>query len=307
MITLTDREAQVVRAAGVRRPYYSTPRGSMYHGDAYDVLQFLIREGVRAKLLFTSPPFALICKKAYGNEDQDRYVDWFMKFAPLFHQILEPGGSFVMEIGGTWLPGIPARSVYQYQLLLRLCESDFYLAQEFYHYNPARLPTPAEWVTVRRLRVKDAINHVWWFVKEPFVDSDNHRVLREYSDSMKRLIRNGYKAKLRPSGHNISTKFNVNRGGSIPSNLLQFANTDSQGHYLKECKRAGLKPHPARFPIALPDFFIRFLTQPGDLIIDPFAGSNVTGESAELLGRRWIAIELIEDYIRGSRFRFDKP
>lgn len=288
-------------------PYYSTMQGVMYLGDAYDVLRFLIDQGVRVKLLFTSPPFALLRKKAYGNEDQEKYVDWFMRFVPLFHEILEPGGSFVMDIGGSWLPGIPARSVYQYKLLLKICESDFYLAQEFYHYNPARLPTPAEWVTVRRMRVKDAMNNVWWFVKEPFVDSDNSRVLREYSDSMKSLLKNGYEAKLRPSGHQISDKFQVDRGGSIPPNLLQFANTDSNGHYLRECKRLGIKPHPARFPIGLPDFFIRFLTKTGEIVLDPFAGSNVTGEAADILGRRWIAIEISEEYAQGSRFRFEKP
>lgn len=294
-----DEQQQLFKLA------YSTPLGSMYQGDAYDVMQSLIRNGVRVKLLFTSPPFALLRKKAYGNEDQEQYVAWFMRFAPLFHRILEPDGSFVMDIGGSWLPGMPARSVYHYKLLLRLCDSGFYLAQEFFHYNPAKLPTPAEWVTVRRLRVKDAMNNVWWLVKEPFVDSDNRRVLREYSDSMKQLLKNGYVAKKRPSGHDISTKFNTDRGGSIPPNLLEFANTDSNGHYLQECKRNGIKPHPARFPIALPDFFIRFLTQPGDLVFDPFAGSNVTGEAAESLGRRWIASEISEEYVAGSRFRFN--
>jgi len=288
------------------QPYYTTPNGSMYLGDSYDVLQQLIRDGVRVKLLFTSPPFALIRKKAYGNEDQEQYVAWFMRFAPLFHQILEPDGSFVMDIGGSWLPGIPARSVYQYKLLLRLCESDFYLAQEFYHYNPARLPSPAEWVTVRRIRVKDSMNNVWWFTKQPFVDSNNRRVLREYSDAMKQLLKNGYKAKVRPSGHDVSDNFNRDHGGAIPSNLLQFSNTDSNGYYLQECRRTGIKPHPARFPSGLPDFFIRFLTVPGDLVLDPFAGSNVTGETAESLGRRWIGIELDENYVKGSRFRFDK-
>jgi len=286
---------------------YATPNGGMYLGDAYDVMRYLIREGVRVKLLFTSPPFALIRKKAYGNEDQEQYVDWFMRFAPLFKQILEPDGSFVMDIGGSWIPGLPTRSVYQYKLLLKLCESGFYLAQEFFHYNPAKLPTPAEWVTVRRIRVKDAMNHVWWFVKEPFVDSDNRRVLKEYSESMKGLIKNGYQAKKRPSGHDISTKFQVDNGGSIPPNLLQFANTESNSHYLRECKKADIAPHPARFPRALPEFFIKFLTKPGDLVFDPFAGSNVTGEAAELLGRRWIGSEISEDYVNGSKFRFDNP
>lgn len=287
------------------KPYYTTSHGQLYLGDSYDVLQNLIEQGVRAKLIVTSPPFALLRKKEYGNEDQERYVEWFMRYAPLFHRILESNGSFVLDIGGAWLPGIPARSLYQYDLLIRLCQSHFYLAQEFFHYNPARLPTPAEWVTVRRIRVKDAVNNVWWFVKEPFVDSDNSRVLREYSESMKSLLKNGYEAKLRPSGHNISENFNVDHGGSIPPNLIVLANTESNSHYLRECKRAGIKAHPARFPVGLPEFFINFLTQPGDLVIDPFAGSNVTGEAAQALGRRWIGIELLEEYAQASQFRFD--
>lgn len=289
------------------KPAYSTPMGDMFCGDAYDVLRYLVRKNIRVKLIVTSPPFALVRKKAYGNEDADKYVEWFMRFIPLFRRILQPEGGLVIDIGGSWIPGIPAKSTYHLKLLLRITESGFFLAQEFYHYNPARLPTPAEWVTVRRLRVKDAVNNVWWLVQDPFADADNRRVLREYSDSMKNLIKNGYKAQMRPSGHDISTKFQVDRGGSIPPNVLEFSNTESNSHYLTECRRRGMKPHPARFPVALPDFFIRFLTRPGELVLDPFAGSNVTGEAAERLGRKWIGIELNEEYVAGSALRFEKP
>jgi DNA modification methylase len=288
------------------KPYYSTSMGDMFCADAYDVLRFLIHKKVRVKLIVTSPPFALVRKKEYGNQDADMYVEWFMRFVPLFRRILQPEGGLVIDIGGSWIPGIPAKSTYHLKLLLRICESGFYLAQEFYHYNPARLPTPAEWVTVRRLRVKDAVNNVWWLVQDPFADADNRRVLREYSGAMKALLRNGYKAKMRPSGHDISTKFQNDRGGAIPPNVLEFANTESNSHYLTECRNRGMKPHPARFPIALPDFFIRFLTKPGELVLDPFAGSNVTGEAAERLGRRWLGVELNEEYVKGSALRFQK-
>lgn len=289
------------------RPAYSTSMGDMFCGDAYDVLRYLVKKGIRVKLIVTSPPFALVRKKEYGNQNADQYVEWFMRFVPLFRRILLPEGGMVIDIGGSWLPGIPAKSTYHLKLLLRICESGFYLAQEFYHYNPARLPTPAEWVTVRRLRVKDAVNNVWWLVQDPFADADNRRVLREYSDSMKALLKNGYKAKLRPSGHDISTKFQRDRGGSIPPNVLEFSNTESNSHYLVACKEKGIKPHPARFPIYLPNFFIKFLTRPGELVLDPFAGSNVTGESAEKLGRKWIGIEINEEYVKGSQLRFEEP
>ncbi len=285
---------------------YSTPLGRAFCGDSLAVLPELVENGVRAKLIVTSPPFALVRKKDYGNEDADNYVHWFEQFIPLVKRILSPDGSLVIDIGGAWIKGLPAKSTYHFKLLLRLCESGFYLAQDFYHYNPARLPTPAEWVTVRRLRVKDAINNVWWLTLDPFVKADNRRVLRPYSESMLELLKNGYKAQLRPSGHDISTKFQKDNNGAIPPNLLQFANTESNSYYLRRCKEAGIKPHPARFPQALPEFFIQLLTDPGDLVLDPFAGSNVTGAAAEALGRQWISIELDAAYVEASRFRFER-
>jgi site-specific DNA-methyltransferase (cytosine-N4-specific) len=254
----------------------------------------------------TSPPFALIKKKEYGNEDSEEYIDWFMKFVPHFKQILEPSGSLVIDIGGTWIKGLPVKSTYQYKLLLKLCENGFYLAQDFYHYNPAKLPTPAEWVTIRRLRAKDAVNNVWWLVLDPFADADNKRVLKPYSESMVNLIKNGYKPNLRPSGHDISDKFQKDNGGAIPPNLIEIANTESNSFYLKKCKEENIKPHPARFPIELPDFFIKYLTNENELVIDPFAGSNVTGEASEKLNRKWMGIELNYEYIVGSKFRFNK-
>jgi len=284
---------------------YETKNGKMFNGDSLNVLPYLINKGLRAKLIMTSPPFALIKKKEYGNEDSEDYIDWFMRFVPYFKQILEPSGSLVIDIGGTWIKGLPVKSTYQYKLLLKLCENGFYLAQDFYHYNPAKLPTPAEWVTIRRLRVKDAVNNVWWLILDPFADADNKRVLKPYSESMKSLIKNGYKPNLRPSGHDISDKFQKDNGGSIPPNLIEIANTESNSLYLNKCKESKIKPHPARFPVELPEFFIKYLTNENEIVLDPFAGSNVTGEASEKLNRKWIAIENNFEYIIGSKFRFN--
>jgi len=126
-------------------------------------------------------------------------------------------GSLVIDIGGAWVPGQPTRSLYHYELLISLCRSfRFHLAQEFFWWNPARLPTPAEWVTVRRIRVKDAVNCVWWLSKTPWPKASNRRVLAPYSESMLGLLKHGYKAKLRPSGHDISEKFSIDNRAAIP-------------------------------------------------------------------------------------------
>jgi site-specific DNA-methyltransferase (cytosine-N4-specific) len=180
----------------------------------------------------------------------------------------------------------------------------FHLAQEFYWYNPSKLPTPAEWVTIRRTRVKDAVNTLWWLSKTETPEADNRRVLKPYSRSMRRLLKDGYKAARRPSQHDISPHFRRDNGGAIPPNLLSIPNTRSSDDYFRRCREAGLPIHPARFPPDLPDFFIRFLTLPGQTVLDPFAGSNVTGQVAESLERRWISVEINVDYVAGSQLRF---
>jgi site-specific DNA-methyltransferase (cytosine-N4-specific) len=283
-------------------PAYSTPSGAIFHIDAIELLRKLPGDSV--DLVMTSPPFALTRKKEYGNEPLDKYLEWFMPFCLEIKRILKPTGSFVLDIGGAWVPGVPVRSVYHFELAVRLAK-EFHLAQEFYWYNPARLPTPAEWVTVRRMRVKDAVNMIWWFAKTEWPNSDNRRVLQPYSESMKGLIKNGYKAMKRPSGHDISSKFQRDNGGAIPPNLIQIANTESNSAYLRKCKDRGIKPHPARYPEQLVKFFVEFLTKKDNLVLDPFAGSNVTGAVCDCTGRRWLASEIESRYIEGSLIRFE--
>jgi site-specific DNA-methyltransferase (cytosine-N4-specific) len=283
---------------------HRTKLGQMVLGDSLVLLRNTAAEK-SVDLIVTSPPFALVRKKGYGNADEKQYLDWFRPFAAAFKRVLKDNGSLVIDIGGSWIPGQPTRSLYHFRLLVMLCEEyGFHLAQDFYWWNPAKLPTPAEWVTVRRIRVKDAIDCVWWLSPTPWPKASNRRVLHPYSDSMRDLLRNGYRAMRRPSGHDISDKFSRDNGAAIPPNLIAMANTESNGRYLRYCKAQGIQPHPARYPAALPELFIRMLTDPGDLVVDPFAGSCVTGEVCERIGRRWLCIELEEQYLRGALGRF---
>jgi site-specific DNA-methyltransferase (cytosine-N4-specific) len=284
-------------------PYYIQNYGAAYLGDSLELIKIIPDNSIN--LILTSPPFALTRKKEYGNESAENYLSWFLPFAYQFRRVMAETGSFVLDLGGAYLPGNPVRSIYQYELLVKLCkEVGFFLAQEFYHYNPARLPTPAEWVTIKRIRVKDSVNMVWWLSKTPHPKADNRKVLKPYSESMRNLLKKGYKAKTRPSGHDISDKFQKDNQGSIPPNLLEIANTESNSAYLRRCKTAGIKPHPARFPPSFAEFFIKFLTDENDLVLDPFAGSNTTGFVAESLQRRWISLEINQDYLQGSCYRF---
>lgn len=284
--------------------YHKTNLGRIYHGDALVVLKQRLKPK-SVDLIMTSPPFGLVRKKSYGNADANEYLEWFRPFAEGFKRVLKDQGSLVIDIGGSWNPGQPTRSLYHFKLLLMLCEEfGFNLAQEFYWWNPSKLPSPAEWVNVRRLRVKDAVNCLWWLSPTPWPRANNRRVLQPYSDSQEKLFEDGYQAKLRPSGHDISENFSKNNGAAIPPNLIALPNTESNSQYLRYCKERDIKPHPARYPADLPEYFIRFLTDPGDRVVDPFAGSCVTGEVAERLGRKWVCVEIMEEFLAGSLGRF---
>lgn len=287
------------------KPYYETEYGEAYLGDTLDIIKHTPDNSVN--LVLTSPPFALTSQKEYGNKNEQAYIEWFLKFSNEFKRILTDDGSFVVDLGGAYLPGHPVRSIYQYELLCRMVkEQGFFLAQEFFHYNPARLPAPAEWVTVRRIRVKDSVNLVWWLSKTEYPKADNKKVLRPYTEAMKSLLKKGYVAKQRPSGHNITNNFNIDHGGAIPPNVLELGNNESNSVYMLKSKENGKKAHPARFPKRFAEFFIKFLTEEGDTVFEPFAGSNTTGYVAEQLERKWIACEINEDYMKNSMLRFEE-
>jgi site-specific DNA-methyltransferase (cytosine-N4-specific) len=198
--------------------------------------------------------------------------------------------------------------LYNFRVLLAFCdELGFHLAEDVYWFNPAKLPSPIEWVNKRKIRAKDSVNTVWWFSKTDSPKANVTRVLSPYSERMKKLIKNPekfYKPKKRPSGHDISNGFGKNNGGAIPSNLLSIPNTDSNSSYLRLCKEYGLDRHPARFPADIPAFFIKMLTDEKDVVLDIFAGSNTTGFAAEALNRRWLAFESSQEYLAASVFRF---
>lgn len=287
-------------------PVYTTRRGACYLGDSLELLKRLPDDCI--DLVITSPPFALLRQKAYGNRDQSEYVDWLCRFGAEVRRVLRETGSFVLDLGGAYQRGVPVRSLYQYRVLLKMCDDvGFYLAEEFFWYNPAKLPSPIEWVNKRKIRVKDSVNTIWWFSKSEWPKADVRQVLAPYSARMKTLLKNPdafYKPKLRPSGHDISRGFGSGNGGAIPSNLLRIPNTESNSSYLRLCKLVGIQGHPARFPAGLPEFFIKFLTTENDLVLDIFAGSNTTGRVAEELGRRWIAMEIDSGYVASSALRF---
>ena len=326
------------------RALYRTPGGTAYVGDSLEGMQAHLADESVA-LFFTSPPFALSRSKEYGNKPESEYIAWFREFALVMWDKLRPDGSLVVDLGGAWRKGSPTRSLYQFKLLIELCEGledkNFFLAQEFYWHNPSKMPLPAQWVNVERCRVKDSVNVVWWLSKTERPKANNEGVLVPYSRDMEQLLeRQSYNGGVRPGGARVNPRtWKKRHAGAIPpnvlelpfvppppepepeSNLLRIGGSESASRYHRAYKalerrhnddeerladlRERVRKHPARFPIQLPTFFVKFLTSTGDLVVDPFAGSNVTGQAAEDNGRRWAAFELCEPYMQLSIARFD--
>jgi len=289
---------------------YKTNNGFLFNGDSNNIFENDLFESLKENinLIFTSPPFPLNKKKAYGNLTGEEYIEWLTQFGHLFKQLLTKDGSFVIELGNAWEKGQPTMSTLPLEALLTLKkECKFYLCQEFIWFNPARLPSPAQWVNIERIRVKDAFTRLWWFSNTPRPKANNRNILSEYSPSMKRLLkRKNYNSGLRPSEHRIGEKtFLKDNKGAIPPNVITISNTSSKDPYLDYCKKHGYQYHPARMPVSLAEFFIEFLTEEEDIVFDPFAGSNITGLAAENLNRKWYGVEKEKNYAISSIGRFE--
>ena len=330
----------------MQNTFYKTDLGKLLLGDSEDVIkkQLLRYYKKKVQLIITSPPFPLNSKKKYGNKNGDEYKEWFSNFGVLLEELLTEDGSIVIEIGNAWEANRPVQSLLHLESLLAFVkEANLNLIQEFICYNPSRLPSPANWVTINRIRAVDSYTHVWWIAKTDFPKADNRKVLRPYSNGMKNLLkRQSFNVGKRPSGHSISpTGFLKDNNGSIshnllefeqiekerpnrlpdnisefvtnfeaeemPSNVLSLSNTNSSDYFSKTCREKGITRHPATMHPGLIAFFMQFLTDEGDLILDPFGGSNTTGYIAEKLNRKWISIEVRKEYAEQSMIRFQDP
>ena len=288
---------------------YKTKMGQCWFGDALKILPKKIEDN-SINLIMTSPPYALLKKKDYGNVEQNEYIEWFRYFANEFHRILKEDGSLVINIGSAWNKGIPTKSLYHYELLLDLCNRPddpskrFHLAQETFWHNPAKMPLPVQWVNVKRIRIKETVENIFWLSKTPHPKASNKKVLTPYKKDMKKLLKTGkYNQGRRPSGSLVTDKWGKDNGGAIPSNLLNYPNTGS-GSYRKKLRDNELTQHPAMYPESLPEFFIKLCTNENDIVLDPFSGSNTTGFVAENLKRKWISIDSNEEYVKNSKLRF---
>ncbi len=296
---------------GIILTVFTTDYGTALLAEAETAIKFISDGAIQ--LILTSPPYPLTTKKVYGNHDPKTHVEWLTSLASAWKDKLSDGGSLVLNVADAFHQGEPSLSLYQERLLINLCdELGYSLAQKFYWENPAKLPSPAEWVCLRRIRVTPSVEQIYWLTKDPLnATANNRNILRPYSASMRARLAQGGEAltQERPSGFKLKQgAFGKDNGGSIPHNLLIASHTQSNDIYKQLCRKASLPIHPARMPEVIADTFIRFLTEPDQIVWDPLAGSGIVGNVAERLGRRWIINDRSLTYLQGAALRFnDNP
>lgn len=267
-------------------------------------------------LCLTSPPYPLAKPRNYGNPSEAQYVDWICKTLEPVVKNLVRGGSICLNISNDiFMPGNPSRSLYRERLVLALHDRlGLHKMDEFIWHNPSKAPGPVQWASINRVQLNVAWEPVYWFTNDPrSVRSDNRRVLQEHSQKHLDLIKSGGEQRTRNHSDGAyrlqQGKFANQTEGRIARNVLSFGHACAdQMAYKQIARAAGLPVHGAPMPLSLASFLVEFLTEPDDLVADPFGGSFTTAKAAERLGRRWLSTECMLEYVLGGASRFrDAP
>jgi DNA modification methylase len=304
-LTTTAQDALENARPGIVVILYEDRNGIVLWGEA-EAVERQIQPG-SVHLICTSPPYPLNRQKQYGNRAEREHIAWLTERAAAWKDLLTDDGSLLLNLGDVWVTGEPTMSLYQERLLIALVDQlGYHVAQKLYWRSPTRLPAPAAWVTVRRVRVRHTLENVWWLSKTAHPKADNRNVLVPYSQRMRETLQRGTDAGARPSGHRITSRsFQTDNGGAIPESLIVASNAGISRAYLDGCRSRNLPVHPARYPEALPEFAIKLTTDPGDVVCDFFAGSLTTAVVADRLDRRWIAADRSKAYLEGGIRRLE--
>lgn len=291
--------------SGVKLVAFSTDLGVAIWGRNQDVFGEL---NAPIALCVTSPPYPLRQARAYGNPDEKAYVDFICESLEPIVANLVAGGSIVLNFSNDIFERkSPARSLYLERVILALHDRlGLSLMDRIPWVNLSKPPAPTHWACVKPLQLTTAYEPIFWFTNDPQrVRSNNRSVLEPHSDRQKQLMQSGGEQRITNYGDGAyrlrQNSFGRETKGKIPRNVIHkgHACPDTKA-YRKAAQDLGLPLHGAMQPTTIPDFFIRFLTQPGELVVDLFGGTIRTGLAAERLGRRWLVTEWILQYIRGA-------
>ncbi|MFM0265495.1 DNA methyltransferase [Paraburkholderia sediminicola] len=295
--------------SGVKLIAFSTDLGVAIWGSNTDAFPGLDEP---IALVITSPPFLLRKPRAYGNPaTEGDYIDFICRSLEPLVRNLVPGASVCVNLSNdVFEPGSPARSLYCERLVIALHDRLGLKKMDTLIWQSPKPPGPVQWASLKRVQLNCGYETILWLTNDPMrVKSDNRRVLEAHTEKHKRFVAAGGVSRyaeygdgayrLKPGAYSRET------AGRIPRNVLMRGNRCADTlEYRRDAERLGLPIHGAMMPLSIPDFLIRFLSEPSDLVADPFGGTMKTGMAAERLGRRWVCAELALEYVRAAAERF---
>lgn len=289
---------------------FSTDLGVALWGSCQDVFGSLTEN---IAVCLTSPPYALRKPRAYGNPSESEWVDWMCRaLEPIVKRLL-PGGSIALVLSNDLFEeGQPSRSLYRERFIIEMSRRfSMSLMDTVIWANNSKAPGPCQWASLKRMQLNTGYEPVLIFCNDPLKSfADNRRVLEPHTESHKRLVASGGEQRARV---NSDGAYRVRLGayatatpGRIPKNVLHMGHSCAdQLRMRKQARAAGLPMHGATFPLALAMFLVRYLSRPGDLVVDPFGGTMTTAKACEVLGRLWLSCELMAEYVMSGRYRFE--
>lgn len=261
-----------------------------------------------------SPPYPLRKPRAYGNPPEHAYVDFICNAMEPIVKHLMPGGSIVINVSqDIFESGLPSRSLYLERMVLALHDRlGLHLMDRIPWVNLSKAPGPVQYASKTRQQLNVGYEPIYWFTNSPKeCFSDNRRILEEHSPRHKKLIAAGGErrdASFSDGAYRLREgSFGNPTEGKIPKNVFQIGHRCAEAQQCNRYAQAnGIEAHGAPMPLALADKLVRFLTEPGQLVTDIFAGRLTTGKAAEMNGRRWICTEVIGDHLASGASRFGR-
>ena len=233
-------------------------------------------------LIVTSPPYADRRKHTYGGVSPEHYVDWFLPISEQLLRVLNPTGTFILNIKEKAENG--ERHTYVIELILALKKQGWLWTEEFIWHK--KNCYPGKWPN----RFRDSWERLLQFNKDKNFNMYQEEVMVPVGNWSKDRLKNLSEIdKIRDNSKNGSG-FGKNISNWLDRKLVYPTNVL---HMSTVCNN---KNHSATFPEALPKWFIKLFTKENDWVLDPFMGSGTTILTAKNMKRNSLGIEIMPEY-----------